>query len=335
VAECDLFVGGGLCIAIGILFFFLASRERFRIRLAASLPATPCASLAEGMVQVTGRAIGENTVTSSLSGVPCFITSVKVEQHQPHNKKRKWRQVGASYKVVPFYVEDSSGRAFVDPTDAEFHSGGAIKFSTKKRWRPSRRERELLQNLGIHVSQLELRLRLFYSRFMGEIIDLPPDMRALLVEDGASEQRSIPGVPWEKAVSRTATLRSTEELLRPGDTVSVIGPAMQQHSGEASSESISIQKGHPSNPLIIGKGTPADLLKSIRKKRRDAILIATGSMLLGTGMLTKCYYDSRSPAQESALPRSRPAAKHFLAPEAFRHMVVDHSHRLHEGVADR
>ena|GEM_PF-2729863 len=330
MADCELFVGGCLAIAIGILFFFLASRERFRIRLAASLPLSSCGALEEGIVQVTGRATGSQTVTSPLSGVPCLIASVKIELHQPHSKKRKWREAGESYKAVPFYVEDASGQVLVDPTDAEFHSGGTIKFSTQKRWRPSRRERELLQHLGVHVSELELRLRLFYAKLWGEIIELPPEMRTKLGGVASAyliEQTTIRGVPWEKAVARTATLRSSEDLLRPGDPVSVIGPAMQHLPGEGSSEPISIQKGHPSNPLIIGKGTPAELLKSIRKKARDATLIGIGCLLVGAGMLTKCYYDSRVPVQESALRSS--------APEAIGHMIVYHADRLHEGIADR
>jgi hypothetical protein len=235
-------------------------------------------------------------VASPLSGVPCLITSLKIELHQPHNKKRKWLRITETYKSVPFYVEDASGRVLVDPADADFHSGGTIRFSTQKRWKPSRRERELLQSQGVHVTQLELRLRLFYAKLIGEIIDIPPSLQSALGADLGiykMEQQMYQGIPWEKAVARTATLRASEELLRLGDTVSVIGPAMQNPTGTA--EPISIQKGHPSNPLIIGKGTPAELLKSIRKKARDATLIGIGCLIVGGGMLTSCYYENRSP----------------------------------------
>ena len=64
MTDCELFVGGELAINIGIVFLFLASRERFRSRLAESLPLSSCGSLAEGIVQVTGRAVSPRTLTS-------------------------------------------------------------------------------------------------------------------------------------------------------------------------------------------------------------------------------------------------------------------------------
>ena len=219
---------------------------------------------------------------------------------------------------------------------------------------------ELLENLGVHVTQLELRLRLLYAKLNGEIISDPP----LTAEPPKEEQTKFKGIPWANAVSRTAILRSSEELLLPGQPVCVIGPALEQPTDQGGSRSVAIQKGHPSNPFIIGAGGPADLLKaSGTGVGRDPIGI--GCLLVGAGMMGKCYYDSRLPAEGADDSSTNPAhtagmvilrsvatkdcislggttisaatdsSCHSLRRKQSSDVVVHHAHRLHEGITDR
>lgn len=75
-----------------------------------------------GAVEVVGTAErGEDVLTAPFSGEECLAYSVNVDEYEHTGETWKWETEYAQWDSVPFVVEDGSGTAWVDPTDAEFH----------------------------------------------------------------------------------------------------------------------------------------------------------------------------------------------------------------------
>jgi hypothetical protein len=75
-----------------------------------------------GAVEVVGTTQrGEDVLTAPFSGEECLAYSINVDEYEHTGETWKWETEYAQWDSVPFVVEDGSGTAWVDPTDAEFH----------------------------------------------------------------------------------------------------------------------------------------------------------------------------------------------------------------------
>jgi len=107
-------VGG---IAAAFWYFSHDATVRRELRKA---PLRRIADLAEGE---RARIVGgvkpfERTLTSPLSGRPCVLYTVLVQRRVQSGKNSRWKTVIDDQQGVPFIVDDDSGRAIVDPTNA-------------------------------------------------------------------------------------------------------------------------------------------------------------------------------------------------------------------------
>jgi hypothetical protein len=254
-----------------------------------------------------------------LTGASCLILFYTIKEFHPTRKGRKWLEVGRSYETVPFYVEDGSGKVLADPSQAEFHSAGKIEFSTQKGWKPSRRQRELLQKLDLSPHDLESRVRRLYAQHRSESLNLLPPIHGTVSRAVAFAQEKIAGTEagerhgkdlqafqhhlakqaetkrteaaaWAVAESQSKVLRVSEEVLLPNDPVCVIGPAYEQPASQHAPRSILIHKVHPADPFIIGVGSPTEVHAMLRKKARNQTIIGMLFVMVGLGMIGSCFF---------------------------------------------
>src|SRR3989338_8165141 len=172
MGECDALVPGVFLALLGGFLLYKAVSERSQARLGASLPVSPCGSISEGFIQVAGRATGAATISSLLTGTRCLISIAQVEVFREAGKKKRWETIHREEQTVPFYVEDATGKVWLDPTDAELHLLPDAEYSTEKR-QPSGEVRECLEKLGLSPEQLEQRLRDFYEQHVRTQRGLP------------------------------------------------------------------------------------------------------------------------------------------------------------------
>jgi hypothetical protein len=116
----DLF---GLVFAFGgsLYFFFKGFRVFRKYRVLADTPEVPIRSIAMGLVEIHGKAKGEDFFHSPVTNTPCFHYKVDIERWEKDSKGRgSWRRFRTDTDGVRFYLEDVSGKVLVDLYGVEF-----------------------------------------------------------------------------------------------------------------------------------------------------------------------------------------------------------------------
>ncbi len=115
----DLF---GLVFAFGggLYFFFKGFRVFRKYRVLADTPEVPIRSIAMGLVEIHGKAKGDEFFHSPITNTPCFYYKVDIERWQKDSKGRgSWTHTRTDTDGVRFYLEDASGQVLVDLYNAE------------------------------------------------------------------------------------------------------------------------------------------------------------------------------------------------------------------------
>jgi hypothetical protein len=116
----DLF---GLVFAFGgsLYFFFNGFRVFRKYRVLADTPEVPIRSIAMGLVEIHGKAKGEEFFHSPVTNTPCFYYRVDIERWEKDSKGRgSWRRFRTDTDGVRFYLEDASGKVLVNLYGVEF-----------------------------------------------------------------------------------------------------------------------------------------------------------------------------------------------------------------------
>ena len=104
----------------GVYFFFRGFRVFRQYRVLADTPVTPIRSIAMGLVEVHGKAKGEELIPSPVSHTPCFFYKVDIEKWQRNSKGGgSWSHYRTNAEGVRFYLSDMSGKVLVDAQGAE------------------------------------------------------------------------------------------------------------------------------------------------------------------------------------------------------------------------
>lgn len=109
-------------IAAGLYLFVQGFRMlRFK-RLILNTPLSRIHSASIGPVEVTGTPVGPYVLSAPITGDPCYYYRVRAwqwEQDRQDDKEKRWKPVLDETLSIPFYLEDSTGRVFIDPQGAD------------------------------------------------------------------------------------------------------------------------------------------------------------------------------------------------------------------------
>jgi hypothetical protein len=107
-----------IAIAGGLYFFFVGFQLLARKRLLLTTPTSRIRSAALGLVEVTGAAAGPYTISTPITGKPCFLYHTTAWQLRD-GRKQEWEKVAEETLHLPFFIEDSTGRLLVEPFGAD------------------------------------------------------------------------------------------------------------------------------------------------------------------------------------------------------------------------
>jgi len=108
-------------IGAGIYFFFKGFRIYREYRVLADTPEIPIRSIPMGLVEIHGKAKGEQLVNSPVTRTPCFFYKVDIEKYEKDSRGRgSWQNYKTDADGVLFYLEDGSGKVLVDAHWAEY-----------------------------------------------------------------------------------------------------------------------------------------------------------------------------------------------------------------------
>jgi hypothetical protein len=115
-AEVAAVVGFGA----GLFWFFKGFRVYREYRVLADTPKIPIRSMAMGMVEIHGKAKGQQTVLSPVAKTPCFFYKVDIEKWVQDKNGGHWSHAATDADGVGFYLEDETGKVLVDAHGAEY-----------------------------------------------------------------------------------------------------------------------------------------------------------------------------------------------------------------------
>jgi hypothetical protein len=121
-----LVIGAAVAGVMAIQYYSGDETTKRKLRDAATWP---IGSFPENTV---GRVIGQSyaltpPMVAPLTGRPCVMYDVKIEEHVSNGKSSHWKQVIRERKSQPFVLVDDSGRAIVDPS----HATALLVFDSK------------------------------------------------------------------------------------------------------------------------------------------------------------------------------------------------------------
>lgn len=124
-----------LYAAIGAGFGAYTFFKGFQIlrnkRLVENTPTSKCRSIALGLAEVQGKATGDTWFTSPLAEVRCYCSQLKIERYEKRGKSSRWVTVHERQNMVPFFVEDETGRVRVNPQGAELDLSPDLEYENE------------------------------------------------------------------------------------------------------------------------------------------------------------------------------------------------------------
>jgi len=127
---------GILGAAVSIFLFFRGFRMLQYKRLILNTPVSKIRSASMGLVEVSGMPVGPHTLTSPVTGEPCFYYSVRAWQWD-QSGRGSWSRVLDESACLSFFVQDNTGKVLVNPQGAHldlhrdfFDEVSALAFQT-------------------------------------------------------------------------------------------------------------------------------------------------------------------------------------------------------------
>jgi hypothetical protein len=108
-----------LGIYCGVYVFFRGFRMLRHKRLILNTPFSKIRSASMGLVEVSGMAVGPQTIPAGITGEPCYYYHATAWQQVESRGQQGWEKVVDESVGVPFFVDDGTGRMLVYPQGAK------------------------------------------------------------------------------------------------------------------------------------------------------------------------------------------------------------------------
>jgi hypothetical protein len=115
-------VNGALVFGFGagVFFFFKGFKAYREYRVIEDTPEIPIRSMPMGLVQIHGKAKGEQLVPSPVTATPCLFYKVDIERWVQNRNGGNWCHYRTDADGPLFYLEDASGHVLVNAHNAEY-----------------------------------------------------------------------------------------------------------------------------------------------------------------------------------------------------------------------
>ena len=129
----NLEVGAVVGFGAGLFWFFKGFHVYREYRVLADTPEIPIRSVAMGLVEIHGKASGQQTVLSPVTKTPCFFYKVDIERWVRDKNGGHWSHAATQAEGARFYLEDATGKVLVDAHGAEYDLIQTAKRETSPR----------------------------------------------------------------------------------------------------------------------------------------------------------------------------------------------------------
>lgn len=260
LGDVRLKVAAAVGFGAGLYWFFRGLWTFRKYRVIEDTPQTPIRSIAMGLVDVEGKAVGEPPITSPITRTPCFFYQVKIEKWTQTGDKPQdgvWRHYKTDSGGKPFTLEDPTGRVVVDAQGADMELNPTDK-------------REIGDFSRFFVPSVE----------PGDPVIDP----AIASTFEASDREVLMYIT--KAAGKSGMIsgryRVTEYCIEPDQPYDVTGTCAENPGAEDEHDRNLIRKGTNEPTFVISVHGKADLESTLRYKSLRGVL---GGTLVAVGCL--------------------------------------------------
>ncbi len=128
--ESVLFIFAGVFSLAGVGVFIYGLKTMFKYSLIENIPHSKIRSMAMGLVEIQGNAVGDKYVVTPFSQSQCVYYRYKIEEYRMHESRDakgntqisySWETISSGEQRVPFFGKDETGQVYIDPHGAEFN----------------------------------------------------------------------------------------------------------------------------------------------------------------------------------------------------------------------
>lgn len=104
----------------GLFYSFRGFRVFRKYRVLADTPEMPIRSIPMGLVEIHGKAKGDQMVVSPVTKSPCFFYKVDIERWVQDKNRGHWAHAKTDANGVLFHLDDGTGKVMVNAHGAEY-----------------------------------------------------------------------------------------------------------------------------------------------------------------------------------------------------------------------
>jgi hypothetical protein len=120
MSSSDDYLAFSFGTALGVYIFLKGFKIFRKFRVLADTPRTPIRSVAMGLVEIHGQAVGDEFLVSPISRSPCYYFKTVIERWQVDDKGHgSWSHCHTDEDTKRFYLQDSTGKILVESWEAE------------------------------------------------------------------------------------------------------------------------------------------------------------------------------------------------------------------------
>lgn len=260
------YLAGTVFILTGIYVIYWGFNRLQLQKSTADLKLSYVRMLAPGLVQVKGKVVAEETLSSPYSKTNCVYYKYSIAKpvsRSNDDNRLMWQHLGGGEQMVPFILDDNTGQVRIDPEGAEIHLPEGRAFRSASGKSTSMKERMEKLREADRQTQEETGKKGFIRKIdSAGPLDVPDDL--VEFEKGSLSLRTGIGTVY------------TDVSIEPGADIIVIGVAIPTGPG-----SFEIQKDSKTPVFIISRDTPVNIQAGIQKSMRNAFLIGPVMIILG------------------------------------------------------
>jgi len=116
--KVDVWLAAGF--GLGLYYFYKGFRVFREYRVLMDTPEIPIRSVAMGLVDIHGKAVGVPPLPSPVTQTPCYFYKVDIEHWVRNKNGGSWVHIATDTDGRKFYLEDATGKVLVDAHQAEY-----------------------------------------------------------------------------------------------------------------------------------------------------------------------------------------------------------------------
>lgn len=237
-----------LFLVIGIILFYQGFKNMKEYMMIENTPTSKIRSMAMGFVEIKGTISANKTIKTPFSAKECVYYNYVIQEYRVHTNQTEegtsttysWDIVRNGQNMIPFFIKDETGKAYVEPYNAKFNV--KLKYVFKQK-----------AGLFGQFGNLAKALQNFDS------INKTIDISSLNLQPLEIDEKGR----YHYGTTRVGDRKYLEYFLAPNENIYILGTAASDPNAPGK---ILIRKGSNESTYLISNRSEKQLVKNIKWK---------------------------------------------------------------------